>query len=563
MQYKNLTFINKFCSHYLICVLFDFRNLNWFIKLELDLCIFNFYFSKKSMTKYYAILLMLIFGCDLKKNTPPNILFVISDDQSYPHTSIYGTSWINTPGFDRIAQEGLLFNHAFTTNAKCSPSRSSILTGRNSWLLEEATNHVPFFPEKFTTFPEVLKNKGYKTGKTGKGWSPGIAMKDGAKRDLIGMDYSAIKTNPPAAFISNIDYAENFKFFLDENKDEQPFFFWVGGLEPHRRYEYQAGIKVGKKQIEQIEKVPEYWPNSKNVKTDMLDYAFEIEYFDVHLIEIINELEKRGLLENTIIVVTSDNGMPFPRVKGQVYPDDNRLPLAIRWGAGIKNPGRVIDDYFSFSDFAPTFLDLAGISTEKHDMAEFSGVSWKSVFNNQSNIQKRDHMIVGKERHDVGRENDQGYPVRAILAGRYFYSLNFKPERWPAGNPETGYLNTDGSPTKTEILDLKRKGITDQFWNYAFGKRPEETLYDLENDPRCLVDLAQDKAYAVTKQSLRKSLMEDLTAQKDPRVMGNGDVFDNYTYANKGSRNFFQRYINGDSINAGWVNPSDFEKTIE
>ena len=104
----------------------------------------------------------------------PNILFVISDDQSYPHAGIYGTEWVNTPGFDRVAREGLLFTQAYTTNAKCSPSRSSILTGRNSWLLEEATNHVPYFPEKFTTFPEVLKNNGYKTGLTGKGWAPGL-----------------------------------------------------------------------------------------------------------------------------------------------------------------------------------------------------------------------------------------------------------------------------------------------------------------------------------------------------------------------------------------------------
>ena len=106
-------------------------------------------------------------------------------------------------------------------------------------------------------------------------------------------------------------------------------------------------------------------------------------------------------------MVTSDNGMPFPRVKGQVYPFDNRLPLAIRWGNGIKNPGRVINEYFSFSDFAPTFLDLAGIDEENHDMKPFSGKSWDSVFKNLKNTLPREHMIIGKERHDVGRENDR------------------------------------------------------------------------------------------------------------------------------------------------------------
>ena len=179
---------------------------------------------------------------------------------------------------------------------------------------------------------------------------------------MIGEVYNDIKLTPPASFISNIDYFENFRLFLNGKSDKEAFFFWVGGHEPHRAYEYKVGINKGNKALDEIDQVPGYWPDSDNVKTDILDYAFEIEYFDQHLVKIIEELEKQNLMDNTIIVVTSDNGMPFPRVKGQVYPFDNRLPLAIRWGKGIKNPGRVISDFFSFSDFAPTFLDLAGIT---------------------------------------------------------------------------------------------------------------------------------------------------------------------------------------------------------
>ena len=501
-------------------------------------------------------------GCN-SEYLPPNILFVISDDQSYPHTSIYGTKWVKTPGFDRVAREGLLFRHAYTTNAKCSPSRSTILTGRDSWLLEEATNHVPFFPEKFSTFPEVLKNKGYKTGKTGKGWAPGVALKNGKKRKLIGEDYGVVKVEPPTKFISNNNYYENFKYFLDEIKDNQPFFFWVGGLEPHRRYEYQSGIRYGKKEIEEVEKVPDFWPDSDNVKIDILDYAFEIEYFDSHLELIIDELEKRNLLENTIIIVTSDNGMPFPRVKGQVFPFDNRLPLAIRWGKGIKNPGRIIDDYVSFSDFAPTFLDLAGIHPTEHNMENFSGVSWRTIFNDIPISKKRDYMIIGKERHDVGRKNDQGYPVRAIISGQYFYSINFKSERWPAGNPETGYLNTDGSPTKTEILSLKKEGKMLDYWHFAFGKRPEETLYDLNKDPNCIKNIAEYNKFSTLKDSLKTILIEDLTKNKDPRILGNGNIFDNYPYAEKRTRDFYNRYMSGELLDSDWVNPTDFDSTVK
>ena len=253
--------------------------------------------------------------------------------------------------------------------------------------------------------------------------------------------------------------------------------------------------------------------------------------------------------------------MPFPRVKGQVFPFDNRLPLAIRWGKGIKNPGRIINDYVSFSDFAPTFLDLVGIDSENHQMKNFSGISWKTIFNDETNIKKRDYMIIGKERNDVGRENDQGYPVRAIIAGQYFYSINFKPERWPAGNPETGYLNTDGSPTKTEILNLKKQGKTVDYWNYAFGKRPNETLYDLKNDPYCINNIV--KNYVSLKDSLRKILVSDLTQSKDPRVLGNGEIFDNYIYAEKRTRNFYNRHMSGELLDSNWVNPSDFESVVK
>ena len=509
---------------------------------------------------YISWISFLLIACHFVDEKKTNILFVISDDQSYPHAGIYGTKWINTPGFDRVAREGLLFTQAFTSNAKCSPSRSSILTGRDSWLLEDATNHVPYFPEKFTTFPEVLKKNGYKTGLTGKGWAPGVATKDGKKRNLIGQIYRDKKLNPPAAFISNIDYFENFKVFLDELTEDQAFFFWVGGHEPHRAYEYKVGINKGNKKIDQIGQVPDFWPDSKNVRTDMLDYAFEIEYFDRHLVKIIEELQKRNLLENTIIVVTSDNGMPFPRVKGQVYPFDNRLPLAIRWGNGIKNPGRVINEYFSFSDFAPTFLDLAGIDEENHDMKPFSGKSWDSVFKNLKNTLPREHIIIGKERHDVGRENDEGYPVRGIVKGNYYYSQNFKPHRWPAGNPETGYLNTDGSPTKTEILELRRKDIDSSYWSLAFGKRPQEELYDIEKDPQCLNNLALDKNFTSIKKSLSDKLIEDLTRQEDPRVLGLGDVFDQYPYSGENVKDFYNRYMSGEEIKTHWVNATDFEK---
>jgi len=519
----------------------------------------------------YLIAVMFFWACSgLEEHTSsqaPNILFCIADDASFPHMGAYGTDWVNTPGFDRIAEEGLLFMRAYTPNAKCAPSRSCIITGRNSWQLEEAANHWPYFPQKFTTHPEVLKEHGYKTGFTGKGWAPGKATTaDGEPRELLGARYSDIKLEPPAAHISPLDYAANFEAFLDELSPGEPFCFWYGSTEPHRRYEYGVGIEKGGKSLSDIDSVPGFWPDNDTVRTDMLDYAYEIEYFDMHLQRMLEELEERGMLDNTLVVVTSDNGMPFPRVKGQKYELSNHMPLAMMWKNGIKTPGRKIADWVSFIDFAPTFLDIAGIKPSATTMQPITGQSLTDVFLAETSGMvnpQRDRVLIGKERHDVGRPGDVGYPVRGIFKGDWLYLYNFKPDRWPAGNPVTGYLNCDGSPTKTVVLNSRSQEERHLFWELSFGKRPQEELYNIREDPECLNDLAAVPALSKQKQVLHDELFEALRQQQDPRVMGNGDIFDQYEYAHEADRNFYERYVNGEEIQAGWVNPSDFRAVEE
>ncbi|PWJ60454.1 arylsulfatase A-like enzyme [Dyadobacter jejuensis] len=499
---------------------------------------------------------------DIKR---PNILFCIADDASYQHMSAYGlTDWVQTPAFDEVAAAGVLFLNAYTPNAKCAPSRSCILTGRNPWQLEEAANHVPNFPAKFTTWMEALGANGYQTGYTGKGWSPGNpGSKDGKPRLLTGKAYQDKKLQAPTSSISSTDYAANFKDFLDQRTDDSPFCFWYGGHEPHRSYAYGSGLTQSKKKLSDIDKVPAYWPDNETVRTDMLDYAFEVEYFDQNLGKILSVLKEKGELENTIVIVTSDNGMPFPRVKGHVYEYDNHLPLAIMWPKGIANKGRKIEDFVSFNDFAPTILEAAGVSHQQSTMQEVEGKSLLPLLQSSKSGQTglgRDHMLVGKERTDVGRPHDQGYPVRGIIKDKYIYTINYQPDRWPGGNPETGYLDTDGSPTKTEVLQARRNGTSDSFWKLAFGKKGSEELYRFDQDPDGVKNLANDPAYKTLKASLKKQLEEELKKQKDPRMFGNGAVFDNYPYSEAKTRNFYERYMRGEDIKAGWVNETDFEK---
>ena len=204
----------------------------------------------------------------------------------------------------------------------------------------------------------------------------------------------------------------------------------------------------------------------------MLDYALEIEYADMHLGRMIESLEKRGSLDNTIVVFTSDHGMPFPRCKAQEYEYSNHVPLAIMWPKGIKNPGRKVTDKVSFIDFAPTFLEVAGIPFEESGMHSSPGRSLTDIFYSENDGQvnpARNFVLLGKEKHDVGRPGDVGYPVRGIIKDGFLYLRNFKTDRWPAGNPETGYLNTDGSPTKTVILNDRRTRGNSEYWQLNLG----------------------------------------------------------------------------------------------
>jgi len=312
-----------------------------------------------------------------------------------------------------------------------------------------------------------------------------------------------------------------------------------------------------------IDRVPPYWPDNETVRNDMLDYGLEIEHFDRHLERMLGLLEQRGELDNTLVVVTSDHGMPFPRAKGNAYEASNHVPLAIMWKGKIQGVGRVVEDYVSFVDLAPTFVEAAGLEWPATGMQPAAGRSLSAVFQGargEATRNVRDHVLIGQERHDVGRPHDWGYPIRGIVKGEMLYLHNFEPARWPACNPETGYLNCDGGPTKTEVLRLRTEPGQERFWQACFGKRPQEELYDVSKDPDCLQNLVGDVAYQTIKSQLKEQLFGELKAQEDPRMFGRGHLFEEYPYADAALRNFYERYMSGEKLTAGWVSPSDFAK---
>ncbi|MEL6255812.1 MAG: sulfatase, partial [Bacteroidota bacterium] len=331
----------------------------------------------------------------------PNILFLIADDWSYPHAGILGDPQVKTPTFDFLATEGALFHHAYTASPSCSPSRASILTGRYPHQNESGGNLWSVFPGQYPTWVNGLEDAGYRCGKARKGWAPGNFTKGGYEHNPAGEHFNTFK-----------------EFYAQKEKDT-PFSFWFGSSDPHRRYETNTGVKTGMRA--DLVEVPAFMPDLPCVQNDILDYYFEVERFDRECGQIISFLEERGELENTLIIMTSDNGMPFPRAKANLYDYGTRMPLAMYWKGKIK-AGTVVNDFVNFVDFAPSILAAAGL-----EVAEtFSG---NNLFQDDGSIAGKERVFLERERHANVRKGDLSYPMRAIRTHEYLYIRNFMPDR--------------------------------------------------------------------------------------------------------------------------------------
>ena len=276
----------------------------------------------------------------------------------------------------------------------------------------------------------------------------------------------------------------------------------------------------------------------------------------------LNYLDSIGELNNTIVIVTGDNGMPFPSAKTDEYHFSNHLPLAIMWKNGIKFPGRIINDFVSFIDIAPTLFDIAGIDDpQKYGMQPITGKSMVPIFQKTNKTEKfRNFVLIGKEKHGVGRQDDLGYPIRGIVKGDMLYLHNYRNDLWPVGPPQTGYSNVDGSPTKTEVLKARKSADTKYLWEFSFAKRGIEELYNLKNDPYCIDNLINNYDYSEVAMQLGKELIIELKKESNPRMFGQGDIFQNYESSENRYKNLYHRIvIEKEKVVPSWINASDIE----
>ncbi len=447
----------------------------------------------------------------------PNILYCLADDWSWPHAGVYGDRVVRTPSFDRVAREGMRFSHCFSAASSCTPSRAAMLTGQYPHRLEEGSCLWGFLPKKFPVYPDLLEKAGYAVGSTRKGWGPGDFRAGGYARNPAGRTFQSLDA------------------FLKTVPDGTPFCFWFGSHDPHRPYEAGSGAGIGLKTNEVV--IPPYWPDNEVSRSDVLDYYWKVQRFDRDVGELLDVLEKAGRLDNTLVIMTGDNGWPFPRCKANVYDGGSRQPLAVRWPAKVK-AGQVCDDFINLMDLAPTFLEIAGLRPPP----EMTGRSFLGLLTGAEKPGSRNTVFLERERHANVRAGDAGYPVRAIRTREFLYLRNLRPDRWPAGDPQAHkdpkrtFGDCDDGPTKSYILDHRDEPAARKFFQLCFAKRPAEELYDLRKDPHQVSNVAGQPAYADAQKQLRARLDQWMKDTADPRAARDDDHWDTYPYFGGGGR---------------------------
>lgn len=502
----------------------------------------------------------------------PNIVFAFADDwgryaSAYARLEPGGPSDIvSTPHFDRVATEGVLFTNAFVNAPSCTPCRSSLLSGQYFWrtglgaILQGAV-----WDSQIPSYPLILQQAGYHIGHTYKVWSPGTpanAPYGGAatayvKRGGKFNGFSQFVSNQPDVDAGRQQLLEevrgNFTDFLEDAEPGQPFCYWWGPTNCHRKWVQGSGKKLWGLEPDQLQgRLPRFLPDEPIVREDMADYLGEVQAFDAGLGVLLDELEKRGQLDNTLVVVSGDHGVPgFPNGKCNLYDFGTHVALAVRWPKQV--PGqRVVRDFVCLPDLAATFVEAASQAVPQ----VMTGKSLMPILtSDQAGVvdPERDAVITGRERHVAGVRPDWlPYPQRAIRTKNFLYIRNFKPDRWPMGvapgygvppgsmpafevlreNTFAAFGDMDASPTKAWVaLNCEHDPEKRKFFDVAFGQRPEFELYDLKVDLDQAYNVANEERYAEIQADLDARLMQTLRDSGDPRVIGDGTAFDKSPFA--------------------------------
>ncbi|MFK7851811.1 MAG: sulfatase [Akkermansiaceae bacterium] len=395
-----------------------------------------------------------------EERSRPNFIFFISDDISQEDHGCYGHPVIRTPHIDSLAEAGMRFDQAYLTISSCSPSRCSIITGRYPHNTGAPELHSKL-PEKQIRFPELLRKEGYYTALSGKNHMFG--SKDRSFDRIT-------RGGEPGGSADWVDH-------LRERPKDKPFFFWFAAYDAHRGWkvsdhapEYDPSDVI----------VPPYNFDSKTTREDLALYYHEVSRFDHFIGKVVEELKQQGELENTFIVVASDNGRPFPRAKSRLYDSGIKTPWVVYYPPAMETTGAATQSLVSSIDLSATCLELAEIEIPE----SIQGQSFAPILKNPKETVRE--VVFAEQNWHVYRNHS-----RLVRSANFAYIKNNFPNQMNlCSESDLTY------PAGKELWQAHATGKTGQdHWQTFANPVPEEELYDLSEDPHQLNNLAQNPSH--------------------------------------------------------------------
>ena len=442
-------------------------------------------------------------------SSKPNILFLLSDDHSYPFVGTYGETNVKTPVLDQLAAEGIKFHRFFTAAPQCVPSRAALMTGRSPVAARMTRFSAPL-PRDEITLPELLREKaGYFTGVCGRSFHLDGSVKNGqAIADVFqkhNMKTFADRVDSLNSCPDN-QVAGQLAAFLDRKPAGKPFFMWANFSDPHHVWNAPAEYRPAPSSL----KLPAHWPDLPGVREQVADYCAEVNRVDETVGKVLDVLKQRGLMDNTLIVFCGDNGAALPHGKGSLYDPGSNVPCIVRWPGAVKAGG---DSHalLSGEDLAPTLLAAAGVEAGE----KMSGVSFLPLLKGEPHTARK-YVFVERGPHGSApvtvNMSNSGYDLaRAVRSDRYKLIYNCTP--WIPYSP----VDSAGGAAWKQIVDAAAQGQLSPGLNATYFKtpRPVYEMYDLESDPSELNNISGLPEYTEVERELRTALAEKMVLDFD------------------------------------------------
>lgn len=439
---------------------------------------------------------------------PPNIVFILSDDHSYPFLGCYGRPEMKTPHLDQFAAEGMKFHRMFTGAPQCVPSRATFLTGRSPVACRITRFSSPL-PRDEITYPEILKKEaGYFVGVLGRSYHL-----DGSGRSPEA-SARVFEANQLQTFKERFDYVdstgqntipETMKAFFDQRPKDKPYYLWVNFSDPHHPWDTGTNAPAPAKLT-----VPGSLPDLPGVRADLSRYEGEIEHMDTDFKRVLDIVKERAGLENTLIVFTGDNGMAFPSGKGSLHDPGLNVPLIV-WWPGTIQPGSESRALISGEDVAPTCLEAAGLPVPNR----ISGKSFLPLLRGQP-FQPRQHIFAERGPHGSSTFNESVTAAsvdysRAVRSDRYKLIYNVTPSH------RYSPVDSAGDPSWQDIVKAHEGKQLDSAFETLWFTSPRAVyeLYDLDTDPSELRNLAGQPDMKDIEQQLKEALQEKMILDYD------------------------------------------------